>query len=112
MKTLKYLKRAEISFAVFAFCGFLSALAFFLHSRTFHDLFLSVGLLTMLGWAANPLPVIFSIIGIRHYISERKDAEIREFIGKEWLLLPAIMLGTVLVFCMAAGLTVAWTGGV
>ena len=112
MKTLKYLKRAKISFAVFVFFGFLSALAFFLHSRTFHDLFLTVGLLTMLGWAVNPLPVIFSILGIRHYLSERQNAEVRESIGRRWLMFPAIMLGSLVFSCLACCLIVALTGGV
>ena len=112
MKTLKYLKRAKTCFVVFVFCGFLSSLAFFLHSRTWNDLFLGVGLFSMAGWFVNPFPMIFSIVGIGHYLPERRDVQMRSTIGKRWMLFPAIIFGSVLVFMSVCCLTVVLTGGV
>ena len=112
MKTLKWLKWTKISFAVFVFCAFLSYLSAFLHIRTWNDLFLGIALVSVAGWMLNPFPVIFSIIGIGHYLCERRDEQMRNSIGERWMLFPAIMLGSVIVFLTGCFLMALLTVGV
>ena len=112
MKTQKWLNRAKTSFLVFVFCAFLSMLAFFLHSRTWNEFFLGIGLFSLVGWVINPFPLFFSIIGIFHYLRERRDEQMRSSIGKRWILFPAIILGSVMVYMSGCCLTVVLTGGV
>ena len=112
MKTLKYLKRAKISFAVFVFCGFLSIQAFFLNSRDWNDMYMTIGIFSMCGWIINPFPLYYAVFGLKHYWSERKNPIVRNRIGNQWWLFPVIGLLSIVIWMVSGLLFVEFTGGV
>ena len=111
METLKIHKKAQFHFFVFACACLFSNLGFFLNHIMPRNLYFGIGLYSMLLWAINPLPLIFSLKGLLHYCRERKVADSRTIIGKKWLVFPTVLLGYVLLYFLSAEIMVAFTGG-
>lgn len=76
-----------------------------------NHLFFGIGLYTMLLWAVNPLSLIYSLKGLLQYRTERMDEDSRIIIGNNWLVFPAILLGSVVLYYLSAGIMVVLTGG-
>lgn len=76
-----------------------------------NHLFFGIGLYTMLLWAVNPLPLIYTLKGLLQYRTERMDEDSRIIIGNNWLVFPAILLGSVVLYYLSAGIMVVLTGG-
>ncbi len=111
METLKIHKKAQFHFLVFACACLISNLGFFLNHIMPRNLYFGIGLYSMLLWAVNPLPLIYSVKGLLHYFKDRKDEDSRTIVGKHWLALPAILLGSVILYFFSAGIMVTLTGG-
>ena len=111
METLKMYKKARLHFLVFA-CGcVISNFGFFLNRIMPRNLYLGIGLYSMLLWSVNPLPLLFSVKGLLHYCKNRKDEDTRTIVGKKWIALPAILLASVILYCLSAEIMVTLTGG-
>ena len=76
-----------------------------------NDLFFGIGLYGMLLWAVNPFPLFCALKGILQFRSERKNEEDRIIIGRSWLLFPAIISGSNLLYCISGIIMVALTDG-
>ena len=111
MNTLKWIRRAKKHFLIFAAACAVSNIGFYLNQIMPYDLFFGVGLCSMLLWAINPLPLIYSVIGLLCYCIDRKCEDYRTIIGRKCLLLPAILLGSIILYCLSAGIMVELTGG-
>ena len=111
MATLKIHKKAQFHFLVFACACLFSNLGFFLNHIMPRNLYFGIGLYSMLLWAINPLPLIYSVKGLLHYFKDRKDQDNRTIVGRNWLALPAIILGSVILYFFSAGIMVTLTGG-
>jgi len=90
----------------------LSNLGFWFHRLTLNEIFFQIGLLCMYGWMVNPLPLLFSAFGFAHYLSERKNSEVRIAVGRSWLLFPVMMVVSAVVWLVSIILMVEFTGGV
>ena len=111
MNTLKWIRKCKKHFLIFALACAVSNSGFYLNYVMPKDLFFGIGLYSMLLWAVNPLPLIYSVKGLLHYCRDRKDEDYRTIIGKKWLALPAILLISVILYYLSAGIMVALTGG-
>ena len=111
METLKMYKKARLHFLVFACACLFSNLGFFLNHIMPRNLYFGIGLYSMLLWAVNPLTLIYSLKGLLHYCKNRKDEDTRTIVGKKWIELPAILLASVILYCLSAEIMVTLTGG-
>lgn len=111
MDTLKLIKQAKLHFIIFACACIISNFGFYLNHVIPKDLFFGIGLYGMLLWAINPLPLIYSLKGLLRFRMDRKCEDNRTIIGRKWLVLPSILLGSTVLYCVSAGIMVALTGG-
>ena len=109
MKTIKWLKKSIILQIIYFFCCFASSLCFALSHYFKIDFCLGLGILFMYGWCIGLITVIR---GFSLFFSERKNERDRKIIGKRWLWFLAFFLVDTLLFWVAGGLMVHFTGGV
>ena len=111
MNTRIWIQRATKHFLIFTSACVVSNIGFYLNYIAPKDLYFGIGLYSMLLWAINPLPLIYSVKGLLHYYKNRKDQDSRTIVGRNWLTLPAIILGSVILYFFSAGIMVTLTGG-
>ena len=118
IKTIKYLKRTKcLSLLYFLFC-FISIVLFAIHDYqqvTYNysnwKLF-DVATLSVYLWMVNPMVLVVSVAGLKHYIKERKDLQKRTLIGKKWAAFILWSVASVLAWLVSGVLFVVLTGGV
>jgi hypothetical protein len=104
-------KKAKLHIIIFTCACIISNIGFFLNYIMPKDIFFGIGLYSMLLWAINPLPLIYSVKGLLHYYKDRKDEDNRTIIGRKWMLLPAILIVSIALYCISACVMVSLTGG-
>ncbi|MBQ2988039.1 MAG: hypothetical protein IJD59_02940 [Clostridia bacterium] len=109
MKTMQWLKKSFRLQIIYACCCIASSLCFAIFHYFQADAFLALGCLFVYGWFLAPITVIR---GFSLYFSERGQDRDRRIIGKKWLWFIAFVLADTVLFCIAGGLTVLFTGGV
>ena len=118
IKTIKYLKRTKyLTLLYFLFC-FISIMLFVIHDyqqttfNYFNRKLFGVAALSVYLWMVNPMALIVSVVGLKHYIKERKELEKRILIGKKWVAFVLWSVASVLAWLVSGGLFVVLTGGV
>ena len=112
MKNENCLRWTIIHFAIFLTFVLLSSLSLLLYRFTLSELGFGFGRILMYGWMLNPLPICFAVIGLGRYLLTRKEKGVRSAVGRRWLIYPVVMIGSVFLWCVFAGIHVACTGGV
>ena len=112
MKTLKALKITSILNGIFCFFCVASTICFAITRYFDSDLFFSIGNILIYGWIINPIGIVSFIICFSLFLTERKNQEARKAMGKKWIWVFAWPIITTLLYLIAGGLTVAFTGGV
>ena len=112
MRTLKWLKTAAVLQAVFVFSCVSSNVCFALYRRLDMRVFFNIATVLLYGWMVNPTGPLTLIVGLNRFLSERRNPEYREQIGKKWLWFPAWFVFDLLLYLAAIMAMVALTGGV
>ena len=91
MNTLTWIRSAKKHFLIFASACVVSNIGFYLNYIMPKDLYFGIGLYSMLLWAINPLPLIYSLKGLLHDYRDHKDEDSRTIIGTKWIQLPGVL---------------------
>lgn len=112
MKTLKALKVTSILNGIFCFFCVASTVCFAINR--FFDIraFFSIGNILIYSWIINPIGIVSFIICLSLFLTERKKQEAKKAMEKKWILMFAWPIITTLLYLIAGGLTVAFTGGI
>ena len=112
MKTLKALKITSILNGVFCFFCTSSTVCFAINRYYDIRAFFSVGMFLTYSWIINPVGIVSFVVCLSLFLSERKNQEAKQIIGKKfiWIFVwPAI---TTVFYFIAMGFLVETTGGV
>ena len=112
MKTLKALKITSILNGIFCFFCVASTVCFAITRYCDSNLFFSIGNILIYGWMINPIGIISFVICLPLFLTERKDQESKNAMGKKWIWVFVWPIITTLLYLVSGILTVAFTGGV
>ncbi len=112
MKTLKALKTATIWNCIFCFSCILSTVCFAIDEYYNASLLFSIGFLFVYGWMVNPFAIISCYWCLKAYLSEHKDPDYKQIIGRKWVWIFIWPIITTALWFLGGGLFVKFTGGV
>ena len=117
MKTLKALKVTSILNGIFCFFCIASTVCYGIVQRQAATgkewrTILSIATILTYGWIANPVALISFIVCILFFLTERKNPESRQLIGRKWVWIFVWPIITGIFWLTSAVLLVAFTGGV
>ena len=112
MKTLKALKITSILNGIFCFFCIASTVCFAINRYFDMREFFSIGTILIYGWIINPVGIVSFIVCLALFLGERKSPEAMQIMGSKWIWLFAWPIITTVLYVIAGGLTVAFTGGV
>ena len=111
-KTLKALKITSILNGIFCFFCIASTVCFAINRYFDISQFFSIGNIFTFGWIINPVGIVSFVVCLSLFLSERKNQEAKEVIGRKWVWIFIWLMVTTILYLTAGGLTVAFTGGV
>ena len=112
MKTVKALKITSILNGIFCFFCVASTVCFAITRYCDSNLFFSIGNILIFGWIINPVGIVSFAVCLSLFLSERKNQEAKEVIGRKWVWIFVWPIITTLLYLVSSILTVAFTGGV
>ena len=112
MKTLRALKITSILQIIFCVFCIASTVCFAITRYCDSNLFFSIGNILIYGWIINPVGIVSFVVCLSLFLSERKNQEAKEVIGRKWIWVFIWPIITTILYLTAGGLTVAFTGGV
>ena len=112
MKTLKALKITSILNGIFCFFCIASTVCFAITRYYDSNLFFNIGNILIFGWIINPVGIVSFVVCLSLFLSERKNQEAKEVLGRKWVWIFIWLMITTILYLTAGGLTVAFTGGV
>ena len=112
MKTLKALKITSILNGIYCFFCIASTVCFAINH--FYNLwnFFSIGIILVYGWMINPVGIVSFIVCLTLFLTERKNFEAKQAIGKKWIWIFIWPIVTTVFYIGAGVLMVVLTGGV
>ncbi len=111
METHKWIWRTRRHFIIFAVACVISNIGFWMNNISSYRFGYGIGIYGMLLWALNPLPLIYSLTGLKYFLAERKDPDNSAIIGKDWVVLPIVLEASIVLYWFSALIMVALTGG-
>ena len=112
MKTLKALKTATIWNCIFCFSCILSTVCLAIDEYYNASKLFSIGILSVYGWMVNPFAIISCFWCLKAYLSERKDPDYKQIIGRKWVWIFIWPVITTALWLLGGLLFVKFTGGV
>lgn len=112
MKTLKALKITSVLQIIFCFFCIASTFCFAISRYCDSRFFFNMGNVLVYGWIINPVAIISFVVCLALFISERKQPETKQHLGKKWIWIFAWPVITTVLYITAGVLQVAFTGGI
>ena len=117
MKTLKSLKITSLLNGIFCLCCIISvscmAINHYLIINSINiNIFAVIGAIANFGWMINPVGIISFFVSLIIYVSERKNPESKQVIGKKWIWIFILPVITTIFYLTSIYLFVQITGGV
>lgn len=112
MKTLKALKITSILNGIFCFFCIASIVCVAINHHYDAYFFSGLGVLLSYGWIINPVGIISFILCLILYLTERKQPDHKQLIGRKWIWIFVWPIITTIFWLFGGGLFVIFTGGV
>ena len=103
MKTLKALKITSILNGIFCFSCVASTVCFAILRYFDIRAFFSVGMILTCGWIINPVGIVSFVVCLSIFLSERKNEEAKQVIGKKWIWIFVWPIITTILYLYACG---------